>query len=133
MTEATANFSRVDVRVNPQNGDFRLDDPEYVKTREEEFEQMRAALVVRMLEEVEAGEREMSGADILIHSYDVTQRATRLKAVLGGYGLVGESEGMGYYGVDIQWVPDEDVPVGEFELEVEDPQATFRQLMSPGQ
>jgi hypothetical protein len=143
MAIASTDILKLDVRVNPGNGDLAPDDPEYIRRQIEKADKVKATIVERMREEAEKGALDMETdlgnplvstqeAAILFGAQRMTQRIMTLQAALSGYGMAGKVDSLGFHGVaDIHWVLDDTVPVGEFQFEeVEDPVTTFQQLMS---
>lgn len=135
----SADILRLDVRVNSGNGDLDPNDPEYMRTQIEEADQVKVELVERMQKEREEGTRGITTnpdnalvgtetAAILFGAQRMTQRIMTLRGALGGYGMAGKIDSLGFHGIaDIHWVLDDTVPLREFQLEgVEDPAATLQ-------
>ena len=143
MTEvATGELSSVEVRVNPGNVELMPDNPDYQKRYDRDFAAIKEGAAKRLSQAFNDGELiidedpdnplELSEEFlILLQANNIAQRSMRLNAALGGYGLVGKVDGFSYCGVDVHWIPDEDVPVGEYVFEGdEDPQTVINRLVA---
>ncbi|HVX47923.1 MAG TPA: hypothetical protein VHA05_01035 [Candidatus Saccharimonadales bacterium] len=143
MTEVNGGeLSSIKVRVNPGNTDLMPDNPDYRKQYDHDFAAIKERTKKRLSQAFEEGQLTI-GEDtdnplevseeflILMHAHNVAQRSMRLNAALGGYGMVGKVDGINYFGVDVHWIPDEDIPVGEYVFDGdEDPQAVVNRLFA---
>jgi hypothetical protein len=139
-TDTSSEIIRLDVRVNPQNGDWTQDNPEYRQNQIEEAARLKAGFVELIKKEAALEiETDLSespasteGDPVLFRAHRATQRVMTLRGALGGYGLAGKIDSLGFHGVaDIHWTLDNTVPVGDFRIEgsVEDRAAIFERLM----
>lgn len=139
---ATGELSSVEVRVNPGNAELMPDNPDYQERYDREFAAIKEKAKERLSQAFKDGEltidedpdNPLEGTEeflILLRAHNIAQRSMRLNAALGGYGLVGKVDGFSYSGVDVHWIPDESIPVGEYVFEGdEDPQTVINQLVA---
>lgn len=135
---ASAEDLTVRVRVNPANGELRHDDPDYVAVRERDHAALKEIHLERINGLIERGELELpsgpakSVGDLMSRSpeflaHAMAERDMTIRAVLGGYGLVGKCE-FNFHGAEIVWIPDDSVEVGGFEIEDDNPGEVIAQL-----
>lgn len=138
---ATAEGLTVRVRVNPANAELTPDNPDYVAARERDRAALEAIHLEQINSMIEAGELELPSGpaehvgDLMLQSPDflahaMAERDMTIRAVLGGYGLVGKCE-LNFHGAEIVWIPDESmVEVGGFAIEDDNPGEVIAQLVA---
>ena len=78
-TTHPGEVSRLDIRVNPRNGNFEPDDPDYIQGQMEDQDELKQALVERMHKGLEDGTFSMeTGSGEIIREIDILFTAQRM-------------------------------------------------------